>query len=56
MNKMREICQENDQDMGKMRILIQRMGSYMNQQEKDIWASGREPRKSNTLQMYFYKE
>ena len=53
---MREICQENDKDMGKMRILIQRMGSNMNRQEKDIWASVREPRKSNTLQLYFYTD
>ena len=56
MTRMREICQGNDQDMGKMYIIIQRIGSNMNQQEKDIWASGREPRKSNTLQLYVYRD
>ena len=30
-------CQGYDRDMGKMRIIIQKMGSNMNQREKDIW-------------------
>ena len=33
---MLDTLKENDADMGKMRVLIQRMGSNMQQQEKDI--------------------
>ena len=30
-------CQGYDQDKGKMRIIIQKIGNNVNQQEKDIW-------------------